>query len=143
MPPKSKSEYEKARDEIRAFVNSINRIPRILIVDDDESDAYFLQQKLKVFSTEIERCSDGEEAVRAILFSKFDLVMLDLALPKLSGVQVMKQTRDKCPDTKFVVITGKGLEFIDEALNEPGITIVLTKPVTQNDLVQLFGEIRI
>jgi DNA-binding NarL/FixJ family response regulator len=49
--------------------------------------------------------SDGEEAVRLILEHKPDVVLLDLRLPKLSGIDVMRQVRTQAPGTRFLVLT--------------------------------------
>lgn len=137
------SDFEATQQRLREFVASLNRQPRILVVEDDEDNRKLLTIQLAYFTEDVTECGDGEEAVAMLLSGQYDLAMIDLSLPKLSGVQVIKRTRDACPNTKFVVVTGRDREFLDEFLNEPGIAIILTKPVTQNDLAQLFGEIRI
>lgn len=137
------SDFEATQQRLREFVASLNRQPRILVVEDDEDNRKLLTIQLAHFTEDVTECGDGEEAVAMLLAGQYDLAMIDLSLPKLSGVQVIKRTRDDCPNTKFVVVTGRDREFLDEFLNEPGIAIILTKPVTQNDLAQLFGEIRI
>jgi DNA-binding NarL/FixJ family response regulator len=78
--------------------------------------------------------ADGEEAVRLILERHPEVVLLDLRLPKLSGVEVMRQVRPQLPDVRFLVLTTYDTdEYIGPAL-AAGARGYLLKDATPNEL---------
>ncbi|OGQ97881.1 MAG: endopeptidase La [Deltaproteobacteria bacterium RIFOXYD12_FULL_57_12] len=80
--------------------------PRILVVDDEEVARRNLSHILQKEDYEVEVAVDGEDACRKLETTQFDVVFCDLKMPKVSGLDVLEQTRIKCPDTPVVIITG-------------------------------------
>jgi two-component system copper resistance phosphate regulon response regulator CusR len=78
---------------------------RILIAEDDEALAKFIRQGFMAENYTVEVVSDGEQARLAGLESEYDLVILDLNLPKLDGVSVLRQLRLKKPSLPVLVLT--------------------------------------
>lgn len=68
---------------------------RILVVEDDEPLALFLQNGLAAQSYSVELAGDGDEAIRILDQSQYDLVVLDLNLPTTDGLEVLKHIRSK------------------------------------------------
>ena len=78
---------------------------RILIAEDDEALAQFVRQGLENEHYTVEVFADGEQARQAATEGEYDLVVLDLNLPRLDGVSVLRQLRVKKPTLPILVLT--------------------------------------
>jgi len=78
---------------------------RILIAEDDEALARFVRQGLEGEHYTVEVFADGEQARAAAVDSDFDLVILDLNLPKLDGITILRHLRSKKPSVPILVLT--------------------------------------
>ncbi|MCK5416753.1 response regulator [Candidatus Parcubacteria bacterium] len=76
----------------------------ILIAEDEAAMLKALSQKIENRGFKVSRASDGEEALSLIAENKFDLVMLDILMPKLDGLTVMKKIREDEKWGKYVPI---------------------------------------
>ena len=111
--------------------------PRILIVDDNETNRDILVTRLGVHGYELLQAADGEEALAANLQYKPDLILLDIMMPKLDGIEVTKRIKgDKSmPFTPIILVTAKADSKDIVAGLEAGADEYLTKPVDQMSLV--------
>lgn len=78
---------------------------RILIAEDDEALARFVRQGLETDHYSVDVFKDGEEARAAVTESEYDLVILDLNLPKLDGVSLLRHLRVKKPTVPVLILT--------------------------------------
>jgi two-component system copper resistance phosphate regulon response regulator CusR len=78
---------------------------RILIVEDDEALAGFVRQGLEAEHYAVDVCSDGEQARTTVNEFDYDVVVLDLNLPKLDGISVLRHLRLKKPSVPVLVLT--------------------------------------
>src|SRR6201993_881595 len=78
---------------------------RILIAEDDEALARFVRQGLEGEHYQVDVFPDGEQARAAALDLEYDLVVLDLNLPKLDGVAILRQLRSKKPSMPVLILT--------------------------------------
>jgi len=78
---------------------------RILIAEDDEALARFVRQGLEAERYSVDVFSDGEQARNAATEFEYDVVILDLNLPKLDGVSVLRHLRSKKPSVPVLVLT--------------------------------------
>jgi len=78
---------------------------RILIVEDDEALARFIRQGLEAENYFVNICSDGEQARLTAMQSEFDVVILDLNLPKLDGMTLLRHLRLNKPSLPVLVLT--------------------------------------
>src|SRR5215467_8585741 len=78
---------------------------RILIAEDDEALAKFVRQGLESEQYVVDVCKDGELARSAAMESDYDLVVLDLNLPKLDGVRILRHLRMKKPSLPVLILT--------------------------------------
>ena len=100
---------------------------RVLVVDDEKLIVKGIRFSLEQDGMEVECAYDGEEALNMIRNESFDIVLLDLMLPKLSGLEVCQQVREfsKVP---IIMITAKG-EDMDKIMGlEYGADDYITKP---------------
>ncbi len=81
---------------------------RILIVDDELSLLQQLQQILLGERYTVETASDGEKALDKIFESAFDLIILDIMMPKIDGMTVLEHAREAGIDTPVLMLTAKG-----------------------------------
>ena len=102
----------------------------ILIVDDEEAMRDACRQVLTADGLILEEASSGEEALEALRRGSFDLVILDLKMPRVDGLQILQCLREESPSTAVVVITGYAtVESAVEAM-KLGAADFLPKPFT-------------
>jgi DNA-binding response OmpR family regulator len=100
---------------------------RILIVDDEPLIVKGLKYSLEQDGFETDSAVDGEEAITKFISGRFDLVLLDVMLPKLDGIKVCQQIRDES-NVPIIMLTAKG-EDMDKILGfEYGADDYMTKP---------------
>ncbi len=100
---------------------------KILIVDDEPLIVKGLKYSLEQDGYETASAADGEEAVQAFFSGSFDLVLLDVMLPKFSGIEVCQRIREKS-NVPIIMLTAKG-EDMDKILGlEYGADDYMTKP---------------
>jgi DNA-binding response OmpR family regulator len=107
---------------------------RILIAEDDEALGKFVRQGLESEQYRVDSAKDGEQALSAALSSDYDMVILDLNLPKLDGVGVLRQVRIKKPSLPILILTQRTrVEDRVQAL-DTGADDYLGKPFSFNEL---------
>src|SRR5712692_8207411 len=111
--------------------------PRILIVDDTPANLHILQLRLAANGYEIITAADGEEAIAAARQHQPDLILLDVMMPKMDGIQVCRKLRadPSLPFTPIIMVTAKTDSRDVVAGLEAGGDEYLTKPVDQAALV--------
>jgi DNA-binding response OmpR family regulator len=108
---------------------------RILIVEDEPTIATGLRDDLELEGFIIEVADDGTVALRRILEGKFDLVLLDLMLPGMDGLDVCRQARSKGDRTPVIMLTAKGQE-VDKIVGlELGADDYITKPFSRREVL--------
>ncbi len=108
---------------------------RILVVDDEESIVTLLQFNLEKAGYEVETAMDGAKALELATAHSFDLIVLDLMLPEMDGLDVCKQLRQNKVMTPILMLTAKDDEF-DKVLGlELGADDYMTKPFSPREVV--------
>ena len=108
---------------------------RILLVEDDKGIVRFVKKGLLEHSFSVEVATNGEEGVDSALHRQYDLIVLDILLPKLDGREVLKKIRSMDIQTPVVFLTAKDSEAdIVHGLNL-GADDYLTKPFSFNELI--------
>src|SRR5262249_33972951 len=83
---------------------------KLLFADDEKALQEFMQAELPLLGHEVTVCPDGRAAVKALEKTSFDAAILDLRMPGLDGLEVLKQLKQQTPDTEAIVMTGHGSE---------------------------------
>jgi len=112
----------------------------ILIVDDERDlvDAY-----VRLLERSGHRCVgafDAGEAIRIIDEESPDLVITDLSLPDISGIEVIRHVRAKSPITPIIVMSGHNTPELNKAAQAAGANLSLLKPVSIAELRRVIGE---
>jgi len=92
---------------------------RILVVDDEGAIRLTMEILLRRQGYRVTTAASGEEAVALIAQQHFDLLLLDLKMPGLSGLEVAERAQQQQPGTPILILTGSSA--IEGALEEPGV----------------------
>jgi DNA-binding response OmpR family regulator len=107
----------------------------ILIVEDEENIRSALADFLEFHNFEVTEAADGLDAERAVDRQRFDLIMLDLMLPKISGEQLCFKWRNDGLQTPIIMLTAKGQEKEKVAGLNLGADDYITKPFSLEELL--------
>ncbi|MGE5085301.1 MAG: sigma-54-dependent transcriptional regulator [Bacillota bacterium] len=102
--------------------------PRILVVDDEESIREFLEIMLKKEGYEITLAEDGQKAKDLLAKKTFDMIISDLQMPNVTGIELLKYVKESYPDTVFMLITAFGTTETAVEAMKMGAYDYLTKP---------------
>lgn len=108
---------------------------RILVVEDEPDLNNLIVKKLKQENYTVDTCFDGKEALDYSLCTEYDAIVLDIMLPKINGLEILKQLRDKNKKTPVLLLTAK--DSIDDrvlGLNT-GADDYLVKPFAFDELL--------
>jgi DNA-binding response OmpR family regulator len=109
-----------------------NGSARILLVDDEQSIQTLLSYPLRKDGYHVTSALDGSEALRRFEEGRFDLVILDLMLPQIGGVEVCRQLRSRS-QVPIIMLTAKGSETDKVAGLEVGADDYITKPFSMRE----------
>jgi DNA-binding response OmpR family regulator len=108
---------------------------RILIIEDDKDIAHLVELHLKDTGYEATLAYDGNSGLELALSKTFDLIILDLLLPGLDGLEICRRVRSVSPTTPILMLTSRSTEF-DRVLGlEIGADDYLTKPFSIRELL--------
>lgn len=109
-------------------------LDRILVVDDEEPVRDVLYQGLTKFGYRVALAKSGEEALGTFTSGSFDIVITDLKMPKMDGLDLIRMIRQKNPEVAFFVITGyPSLQSAAETLSQ-GVHDYIIKPFLLSDI---------
>ena len=108
---------------------------RVLLVDDEKEFVRALAKRLGARGLNVDIAGDGETAVDKVKASDFDVIVLDLAMPGIDGLETLKRLREVNPDLQIVLLTGHGsIKSGVEAMKE-GAVDFLEKPAEFSELL--------
>lgn len=96
--------------------DNVTKAPKVLIVEDDACAAFLLKTMLKKDGYQVQHCGDGEAALQMLAGNSFDAVVLDLMMPKVDGMQVLKEMRSNSLHllTPVILLTAAKLKIIED-----------------------------
>lgn len=103
---------------------------RILVVDDEPMVTSSCQRILAAQGDEVETAESGREGLRQALSEQFDIVMADLRMPDLDGMELVRTLRSKRPETAIIIITGYGSVASAVEAVKLGVLDYIEKPFT-------------
>jgi DNA-binding NtrC family response regulator len=109
----------------------------ILTVDDDESFLDTLKRQLELDGYFVNTASDGIAAISILQTVPFDLILLDVKMPKVDGIEVLRFVKDQCPDTEVIMLTGVDEIKIAVECMRLGAYYYITKPYSSSELLPL------
>ncbi len=120
----------------RGYTHSLGLtiVARILIVDDDEADRIVLSTILERAGHETFHAEDGREAVSVYGATDIDVVITDLQMPEVHGLELITLLRGLSPRQAIIAISGTGPDQLEMA-QDVGADVTLTKPVDPYELL--------
>jgi CheY-like chemotaxis protein len=111
---------------------------RILIVDDEDKVAFFLRESLEELGQDfiVEAAASGEEALEKIVAQPFNLVISDLRMPGIDGLELLERVKEQNPDTRLILMTAYGSDEVEAQARRLEIYQYITKPFHISDLVE-------
>lgn len=113
---------------------------RALVVDDEKVIRDFLSRILHLQSVEVKGVEDGFAAIEAAKVEDFDLVFLDVRMPKINGVETFKALKKIKPGLKYVMMTGYAVDDLLQEAKREGVSVFLKKPFDINQINTLVGD---
>ena len=109
---------------------------RVLLVDDETDFVQALAERLKMRDLPADTVYDGEEALSFVEGQEPDVMVLDLKMPGIDGMEVLRQVKKSYPNIQVIILTGHGTEKDEEEARRLGAFDYLKKPVSLDVLIK-------
>lgn len=119
----------------------MNRVNKVLIVDDQEGIRKLLSEACSYLGYEVELASCGEEALKMVIENKYKVVLIDMKMPAMNGLDALKKLREHDPDLRAIMMTGYGETFVLDVALKIGIHGVILKPFDLDELRVLLAKL--
>jgi diguanylate cyclase (GGDEF)-like protein/PAS domain S-box-containing protein len=131
---------EPTSGENKTILSSLSRLPRILIVDDDPLILESLARLIDAQNYEATKAGSGQQALGAVGKMQFDVILLDLNMPGMDGVEVLAKLAERGVATPVIVVSGDNA--IDSAVNalRHGAADFIRKPYKPEELLKRIGN---
>ena len=121
-------------------------VQNILVVDDNQLILYGLARALQSNAFAVETAPTAKKALKKLSFCAYDLCLLDINLPDLNGLELMKMIRDVYPNTKIIIMTASNLDSpeISENINAAisnGACHFIAKPFNLSDITDVVQDV--
>ena len=113
---------------------------RVLLVDDEEEFVSALSERLMLRGIEVGSALNGEEALASLKEKEFEVVILDVMMPGLGGLEVLRQIKSTYPNTEVILLTGHGSTREGIEGMRLGAFDYLIKPVDIEEMLEKMKE---
>jgi len=114
---------------------------KLLVVDDEEALRTIVHHELEAYGFKVDVAEDGEVALQKLVEKKFDVVILDIYMPGMDGMEVLRKIREENQKTKVIMLTGvKELKLAKESL-ALGANDFVTKPYEFKNLLACIDRV--
>jgi DNA-binding NtrC family response regulator len=115
---------------------------RLLIAEDEDTLSFFLRRSLEDATPPfmVEIVDAGQKALKKVLTNKFDLMIVDLRLPDMDGLALIRAVRQFDPFMKVIVMTAYGSPETEQEASKLGIQGYVTKPFIIEDMKRLINR---
>ena len=113
---------------------------RVLIVDDEPADLILLRNIVEASGHEVYVAHDGEKAFKTYLGQSIEIVITDLDMPGVDGLELIEALRALYPEARIIAVSGKGQTLLDEA-KRTGAFMVFSKPIDAHELVEALEKL--
>ncbi len=113
---------------------------RVLLAEDQHSNRRLIEVLLKHFGLDYETVTDGKAAYQAVINGNFDLVIMDIQMPVMSGIDAAKAIRKAGIDIPIIAITANAMKGDEEKCLQAGCSMYLPKPVNKNNILNALKE---
>lgn len=117
------------------------QIKRILIADDEPNLRITLADILRDEGYQVDLASSGEQAVTLCLAEDYDVVLMDLRMPGMGGVEAFQQIRRHCEALRVIMMSAYSVDEIKRSALQDGAIAFLTKPLDMDHVISLIEEV--
>ncbi|MHA1378530.1 MAG: response regulator [Candidatus Helarchaeota archaeon] len=110
---------------------------KILVVDDDKGITETLQYILDELDFYVAIANDGYSAIDKVKKSQFDLILLDIKMPEINGLETLREIKKLRQSTKVIMMTGYSVEDLLEKALEEGACNIVHKPFSMKNVLKL------
>ncbi len=110
---------------------------RALVIDDDKATLDLMEFQLKAEGFRVTTAENGQQGLKFIEDDEFDIILTDLQLPGLSGIEIVKRSKELSPETEIIMVTGYGSTEKAIEATKAGAFYYIEKPVEFDDLIIL------
>lgn len=114
---------------------------QILIVDDNPNMSSLLADMLEVFDYDSIKAEDGEKALNELGKAPFSLVITDMRMPNMTGLELMDKIKEKYPELPVVLISGYSIDSLNNGDKEIKPDGFLAKPFMMSDIEKLLNSL--
>ncbi|MBM2841715.1 MAG: Sigma-54-dependent Fis family transcriptional regulator [Bacteroidetes bacterium] len=122
------------------FFHMANKNFSILVVDDEEAVRYMLSSLIRSDGYAVETATDGVSAINALQTKLFHIVLSDVKMPKVDGVELLKFAKNNFPSVEVIMLTGVGDVKIAVECMKLGAYDYITKPSSSDELLTTIGR---
>ena len=108
---------------------------KILVVDDDQGIRFFLEEALTKKGYKVDSVASAEEALSKVKQDAFNLILLDVRLPGMSGLDAIKKLRELDPSAPIIIMTAHGSRDMAIRAVQEGAYDFFTKPIKLNEFL--------
>jgi len=112
----------------------MNAHKKVMFVDDEEGVRLSWNRYLSAHGFEVTTAEDGAKAISQLRREPVDVVVSDLKMPSVDGVELLEWIHDKQPQTQFILLTGYGNDAVENRVRELGAFDYLNKPISPDTL---------
>ena len=113
----------------------------VMVVDDDEQLRIVLVEMLSLDGYHVRACPDAYSALKTLEHEKFDLLLTDLGMPGMSGLELAGTVHTTYPHMPIALITGLRAEVNEDKALKKGVRAVLLKPFQRQELTALIRQL--
>lgn len=114
---------------------------KILIVDDNPNMSSLLVEMLEVFQYDALRATDGHDALQRVESDDIAMVITDMRMPKMSGLELLQALKQKRPQLPVVIISGYSVDEVDSDIVSAKADGFLNKPFMMSDIEKLLSDL--
>ena len=113
---------------------------KILIAEDNDSNFVLMSYILKKYY-QFERARNGQEAVEMVDKGQYDIVLMDIKMPVMNGLEATKAIKEKHPDLPILALTANAFDSDRQLAMEVGCNDFLSKPVSSEECIETIKRI--
>jgi two-component system, NtrC family, nitrogen regulation response regulator NtrX len=113
---------------------------KILVVDDEESVRFILKQMLEKGGYAVEVRNDGEEAMEALKKGCFDMLITDINMPKMNGIELLYKAKEAFHELPVIFISAYGKDKTILEAMKMGLSDNIEKPFRMDDVLEIVKE---
>ncbi len=127
-------------DPCKATKEQPEFLGRILVAEDVETNQIFAKTVLEKMNLDVTIVADGNEAMQKILAQEFDLILMDIQMPRMNGYEATKALRKQGITTPIVALTAYAIKGDDKKCLEAGCDDYLSKPLDRRELLKILQK---